>query len=125
MQTRSLQFNCNFMFSWIFPIIAYADGPISVKLLVFRISYYILNPLIKAGFVVAFVYFIWGIIEYLRDKNAGRIWETSVFDKDGKTTSKAGDQIVYGLLGLFIMVSAFGILSWVKTLIGSTVVIPN
>ncbi len=113
------------MFSWIVPIIAYADGPISVKLLIFRISYYILNPLIKAGFVVAFLYFIWGIIQYLSDKRAGRIWETSVFDKDGRATSKAGDQIVYGLLGLFIMVSAFGILGWIKALIGSTVAIPN
>ncbi|MDB4984397.1 MAG: hypothetical protein JWM20_576 [Patescibacteria group bacterium] len=113
------------MFSWLYPITAYAaSDPISVKLLVFRISYYILNPLIKAGFVVAFVFFIWGIISYLKDRNAGRIWDTSAFDKDGKMTSKAGDQIVYGLIGLFIMVSAFGILHYLKDFIGSGIPTP-
>ena len=107
------------MFSWFVPIIAYAQSdPGSVKMLVYRISYYVVNPLIKLGFVVALAYFFWGIIQYVKDTNAGHIWQTSVLDDKGKRTTQGADTIVYGLFGIFIMVSAFAIVSLLKNILG-------
>lgn len=94
----------------------------SVKLLMYRISFYILNPLIMVGFVVAIIYFFWGVVEYIRDRDSGHVLESGAFGKDGKNSS-GPDRIVYGLIGLFIMVSVFGILRLIKSLIGSDVAI--
>ncbi len=104
----------------IFPLIAHAQGSASgFKLLVYRISDYILNPLIKLGFVVALVIFLWGVVDYIRDKNSGFI-----FDKDGKKSGDGASRIVWGLIGLFVMVSAYGILNMIKGLLGSDVPLP-
>jgi hypothetical protein len=107
------------MLSW-FPFIAFAQSttPGSVTLLIYKISYYILNPLIKLGFIVALAYFFWSIIAYIRDRNAGHIWDSSVFDEKGKRTTQGADNIMYGLLGLFIMSSAFAILALIKNILG-------
>lgn len=93
----------------------------TIKELVYRISYYILNPLIKIGFVAALVYFFWGVIEYLYDRNSGRVVDTTAVGGKG---GKGADQIVYGLFGLFAMASAFGIMHLMKSLTGSTIPIP-
>ncbi len=115
------------MYSWL-PLIASAQvtaNTPTIKLIVYRLSYYVLNPLIKLGFVVAILYFIWGIIDYIKDKNAGRIWETDSFfdygEKKGKREVHGADRIIYGLFGLFIMASAFGIVNLIKNIIGSNV----
>ena len=107
------------MFSWI-PLIAWAaTGTLSVKTVIYRIDYYILNPLIQLGFIVALIVFVWGVIEYLRQKSQGSI---SVFDKT--RGGGAADHIGWGLLGLLIMVSAFGIMTLIKNVIGSTIPTP-
>lgn len=112
------------MFAWLYPTIAQAaGGSISIKLLVYRVSYYILNPLIKAGFVVAFVYFMWGVAEYISERSTGRIWDSSAFDSKAKAV-KPSDKIIYGLFGLFIMVSAIGILRFIHDAVGSTIQVP-
>ena len=42
------------------PLVAHAQNTSpTIKQLVYRVSYYVLNPLIKVGFVVAAVYFVW------------------------------------------------------------------
>jgi hypothetical protein len=115
------------MFSW-FPLIAHAQvvaNTPTIKVIMYRLAYYVFNPLIKLGFVIAFLYFMWGIVDYIRDKNAGRIWESTSFfdtgDKKGKMETRGADRIMYGLLGLFIMASAFGIANLIKGLVGSTI----
>ncbi len=110
------------MYSFI-PLVARAAGDAanpSVKALVYRVSAYVLNPLIAIGFVVALLYFMWGIVEYVKDRDSGHLWNSSAFGKEGKGTEGA-DRIVYGLFGLFIMVSVFGILRLLKSLIGADV----
>ena len=100
------------------PLVAHAQNTSpTIKQLVYRVSYYVLNPLIKVGFVVAAGYFVWGVVEYLFDRNAGKLSESSAFGGQGGSA----DRIVYGLFGLFIMVSAFGIMQLIKNLIGSTI----
>lgn len=113
------------MWYWILPHITYAaDAGYSVKTLIYRISDYILNPIIKIGFVVAVLYFMWGLVEYIMDRNSGHIWQTSVFDKDNKMTTRGADKIIWGLVGLFIMVSAFGIMNLLAGLVGSNIKTP-
>jgi hypothetical protein len=100
------------------PLVAHAQNTSpTVKQLVYRISFYVLNPLIKVGFVVAAAFFLWGVVEYLWDRNAGRMTDSAAFGGKGGSA----DRITYGLFGLFIMVSAFGIMQLIKNLIGSTI----
>ncbi len=58
----------------------------------------ILNPLIGLMFVVAFTFFIWGIIEF--------IWNAD--NEEKKTAGK--NHIIWGLVGLLIMATVKGIL---------------
>ncbi len=108
------------MFPW-FPLIARAadeDG-LSIKQLVFKISENILNPLIVLGMAVALAYFAWTVISYVKDRNSGY-----VFDDKGKKGGDGASRMMWGLFGLFIMVSAFGIMRLLKTIIGSDIAIP-
>ena len=80
---------------------------------ILKINYYILNPLIGLLFAAALAVFIWGIIEFLqkRDVNAEDA-------NDGK------QHLVWGLVGMFIMVSVFGIMNLLKSILGSTIPTP-
>ena len=99
-----------------FPSLAFADGTLSVAQLMYKIDLYILNPLIKFGFVVALVYFFWGVVMYIKDRDSG-----AIIGGGGK---KDSGHILWGLLGILIMVSAFGILSAIKNIIGSDIATP-
>jgi hypothetical protein len=107
------------------PSVAFAQGAATnptVKQLVYKVSYYVLNPLIKIGFVIALLYFMWGVVQYIYDRNSGHVADATIVG--GKGAGAGADHIIYGLFGLFIMVSAFGLLQLVKSLTGSTIVIP-
>lgn len=58
----------------------------------------ILNPLIGFLFVLATLYFMWGVLQFIQnaDSDSGR--------KQGR------DSILWGLFGMFIMVAVFGIM---------------
>jgi len=58
----------------------------------------IINPFIILLFSVALLVFIWGLVQFVR--NAG--------EADALETAKR--HVIYGLIGMFIMVSAFGII---------------
>ena len=57
----------------------------------------ILNPLIILGFVVATIFLFYGIAEM--------IWKA-----DGSDLEKSKSNVKYGVIGLFVMFSVFGIL---------------
>lgn len=65
-----------------------------------KFNYYILNPIIILLFALAFLYFIYGVIRFLSsdagDKGSGRI--------------EARNAILWGLVGMFIMFSVYGII---------------
>lgn len=92
------------------PTIAYAADGISIKQLMFRISFYLINPLIIFGFVVALIYFIWGMLAFLRDR-----------DTNATASNEGKQHMLYGIIGLTIMVSAFAIMRLIATAIGSDV----
>lgn len=67
-------------------------------LFVRRINDVLINPLIGLLFTVAFVLFLWGMV-------------TFIFKSGDTEAQKKGKQhMIWGLIGMFIMVSVLGIL---------------
>ena len=64
-----------------------------------RIYYYIINPAILLLFTVATVVFIWGVLKYI--KNAG----------DKAKRKEGQDHMLWGVIGLTIMVGVYGIIN--------------
>ncbi|HZS42759.1 MAG TPA: hypothetical protein VFA52_00890 [Candidatus Paceibacterota bacterium] len=64
-----------------------------------RIDEVIVNPLIYLLFAIALVVFLWGVVQFIinSDNEAGR--------------TKGRQHILWGLIGMFIMVSAYGIIN--------------
>ncbi len=69
-----------------------------------KINAYIVNPAIEFAFIVAFVIFLWGVFQFIR--NAG--------DKEKRQEGK--DHMLWGIVGFVIMFSVFCII----TLLGNT-----
>ena len=68
----------------------------------------IINPLILLLFAVALIYFLWGVFVYI--KNA----------EDSAKRIEGGKHILYGVIGLAIMIGVYGILNIVtSTLFGA------
>ena len=63
-----------------------------------KINQYILNPLILLAFAAAFLVFFWGIFQFIASQTADTARE------EGKR------KIFWGLFGMFIMVSAYGLI---------------
>lgn len=64
--------------------------------LIQKIIVNILNPLVGLLFAVALLYFLWGVFQYVRNA-----------ESDEKR-SEGGRTIMWGLVGMLIMVSAYG-----------------
>lgn len=71
-----------------------------------KISDVILNPLIVLMFAVAFLYFLWGIFQMI----------VSAGSDDARSTGRRN--MMYGIIGMFIMVSVYGILKIVLDTFG-------
>jgi len=73
----------------------------------------ILNPIITLLFAGAVVVFLWGVFEFIRDK-----------DSD-EAVGKGKQHMMYGIIGIFIMVSVFGIMRLILNTFGlDTSVLP-
>lgn len=59
----------------------------------------ILNPIIQLMFAIALVWFLWGLFQFIRNSGS----------EEAVTTGKR--HMIWGLIGLFIMSSVFGILN--------------
>ena len=68
-----------------------------------KFNYYILNPIIALLFGLAFLYFVYGIIRFL---------SSNVGDKGTQRIESRG-AIMWGLVGMFIMFSVYGIINFV------------
>ena len=69
-----------------------------VKELLGKIAVYIINPVIILGFVVATIVFFYGIIGLISKSG------------DSSDLAKAKQAVTYGVVGLFVMFSVYGIL---------------
>jgi len=63
-----------------------------------KINQFILNPLILLVFAIAFLVFFWGIFQFIASQT------TDSAREEGKR------KIFWGLFGMFIMVSAYGLI---------------
>jgi hypothetical protein len=70
---------------------------LTIKTLLGNIATLIINPLIILGFVIATIYFFYGIAEL--------IWKA-----DGKSED-AKRNVMYGVIGLFVMFSVYGLIN--------------
>ena len=70
----------------------------SISTFLSSIARVILNPLIVLGFAIALLYFFVGIFKFV--SNSG--------DEKGREEGKKS--IMWGLIGMFIMISVFGII---------------
>lgn len=66
----------------------------------------LLNLIIPVIFGLALVYFLWGTSQFIL--NAG----------DAKTREEGKQKMIWGIVALFVMVSIYGILSAIGTLVG-------
>ena len=66
----------------------------------------IIQPLIALSFGVALLVFLWGVVKYI--KNSG----------DEKTREEAKYYMLYGVVGLFVMVSVWGLVRFLIVSIG-------
>ncbi|MBP6926146.1 MAG: hypothetical protein KBB70_00425 [Candidatus Pacebacteria bacterium] len=90
------------MLQYWLPNVASAAADLSVlKNFILKVEVVILNPVIKLGFAITLVIFLYGIFEFI--KNA----ESSDARKLG------GQHILWGVVGMFIMVAAGGIMQLV------------
>jgi len=80
----------------------------SVETLMKSINKVIINPLILFLFSIALVYFIYGLVQYFLSPD----------NEEVRKTSKT--HMIWGVIGLFIMVSVFGILQLVLGTVGET-----
>lgn len=78
----------------------------SVATLMKAIDKVIINPLITLLFALAVVYFLYGLARYLLSPENEEIRKTSKM------------HMLWGVIGMFIMVSVFGILSMILNTIG-------
>lgn len=67
--------------------------------LIGKINNLIVNPLIMLMFAAALVVLLWGLAQFLLNEG----------DSIGRETAKK--KIIWGIIGIFIMVSVFGILN--------------
>ncbi|MDP3763840.1 MAG: hypothetical protein Q8Q92_04370 [bacterium] len=73
-----------------------------------KINQFILNPLILLAFAVALLVFFWGIFQFISSQT------TDTNREEGKK------KIFYGLFGMFIMISAYGLIRLILGTFGIT-----
>jgi hypothetical protein len=74
-----------------------------------KLSTYIVNPLIELLFAIAFVMFLVGVYEFVR----------GAADPDAR--AKGGQHILWGVVGLAIMVSVYGIIRIIANTLGVSI----
>ncbi len=78
----------------------------SVDDLVSRISQYIIDPIILLLFALGLLYFLWGVAIF--------IWQS-----DSEDARKKGVQhMLWGIIGMFIMIAALGIINLIEGTFG-------
>lgn len=88
-----------------FSIIPVAEAS-GIASLMMSINKVIINPLIYLLFALAVVYFLYGLAQYL-------------LSPDNEETKKNSKQhMLWGLIGLFVMVAVFGIMNLILNTLG-------
>jgi len=89
--------------NFILPQIANAQ---TVSALISNFKIAVVNPIIGIIFALAFLLFVWGVAVFLMQAD------------DANAREQGKNHIIYGLIGMFIMVSVYGILSVITGTLG-------
>jgi len=71
-----------------------------------RIVEYIIDPVLLVVFAAGFLFFVYGLVEFL--------WKLN----EGGDNSEGKRHMVYGLVGMLIMISVYGILGLIDNTFG-------
>lgn len=71
-----------------------------------KVNSVIINPLIRLVFLVALVVFLWGVFGYVRNGDS----------EDARSTGRR--HMIWGIVGMFIMVSVFAIMAFILNTFG-------
>jgi hypothetical protein len=71
-----------------------------------RVVTYVVDPAVKVIFTLGLFFFLWGFIEFL--------WAM----KDGKVDENGKNHMIWGVAGMVIMVSVYGIISLIMNTLG-------
>jgi hypothetical protein len=71
-----------------------------------KVSQVIINPAIQLLFLLALLYFLWGVFKFVKGSDAD----------DSRETGK--QHMIWGIFGMFIMISAYGILNFIIGSVG-------
>lgn len=81
--------------------------------LITRFGTYIVDPLLLVIFAAGFFVFMYGLLEFMIKVNRG------------EDSSTGKQHMIYGTLGMFIMVSVYGIISLLDSTFGLNISNPN
>ncbi len=79
-----------------------------IQTLLNRIQTQILNPIVDILFVLATIVFLWGVIQYVIGSQG-----------DGKKLQQGKQIMIWGIIGMFIMASAWGIVGILQNFFGT------
>lgn len=75
----------------------------NIDSLLLKVNEQIINPLIILMFALATLYFVWGVVDFIQHP---------------EEAEKGRNHIMYGIIGMFIMVSVFGIMRFITSTLG-------
>lgn len=78
----------------------------AVQLLIDRLANAVINPIIALLFSAAFLVFLWGIFEFV------------YYADDENAREKGKQHLLYGIIGMVIMVGAVGIVRIIQATVG-------
>ena len=91
---------------WFSTRVAHAAENPAVAEVVQKVNEFVLNPLIGFLFALAFIFFLWGIAEFL-------------LQADSESAREKGKKhMIWGVVGMFIMFAAFAIIRLIANTIG-------
>ncbi len=93
----------HFFYEYIAIPVAHADG---LTQFLAKVNRHIINPIILVLFAVAFVQFFWGLFAFLKAK------------QEEKDLTEGKQHILWGIIGMAIMVSVFGIMGLLTGTLG-------
>jgi hypothetical protein len=92
-----------------FPYIAYAQSSLEGDVASFmdRVFAVLLQPFLGFLFVLALVLFLYGMMTFIADS-----------DKNSEDSKKGRQHMLWGIAGMFIMISVFGIMRLILNTLG-------
>jgi hypothetical protein len=96
----------------LFPLTAFAQDKLeeTVGTFIGRVNQVIINPLIAFMFALALVFFLVGMLQFFIHRN-----------RNSEKANEGKQHLLWGIIGMFIMLSVFGIMQLIKGTIGSDI----